>query len=151
MPIVLRNAHGTIHRTKKVILATIMWRSTLIYQDDIDVSSKMSGGHISHILKSLSLSNIAGITSKLKICQLFTETTDLLEHIIRPRRLIITSRTTDAIRGFKEPTTITKLWSFLRLCDVFWRFFPIFAQPTASLSKKFWRDQPTKFCLLNEK
>ena len=70
---------------------------------------------------------------------------DYLGHVIRPGKLEVSSRTCEAIRQAKEPTTQTGIRSFVGLCKVFRRVVPNFARFATPLNRKLEKDQPTKF------
>lgn len=61
---------------------------------------------------------------------------DYLGHVIRSRRIEIALQTTDAIRKWKDPLSVTELRSFLELCRVSKRFVPNFVQKAAFLNWK---------------
>lgn len=129
---------------------TLRWQYALSYLDDIVIFSRTPQEHIGHVRKVLTLLHDAGVTLQLKKCKFFTETINYLGHVIRPRRLDISSHTTDAIRGLKALTSLTELRSFLGLCNVFRRFVPNFARLAAPLHQRLKKDQPATFGSLNE-
>lgn len=119
MPFGLRNAPGTFQQTKDVILSAVKWQSALVYTDDIAVFLKSLEKHMVHVSNVLKLISDADVTLKLKKCRFFAKNIDYLEHVIRQRRLEITSHTTDAIRKLQLPTFLTKIGFFHGVCNVF--------------------------------
>lgn len=65
--------------------------------------------------KVLSLLRDAGATLQLEECNFFTGKNDYHFHAIRPCRLEIATRTTDAIKGLKPRTNKTELFLFFVL------------------------------------
>ena len=59
---------------------------------------------------------------------------DYLGHVIRPGKIEVASKKTEAVEGFKEPRTKIELRSFLSLCNVYRRFVPNFSRTAAPLS-----------------
>ncbi len=68
------------------------------------------------------------MTLKLKKRSFFGQSVNYLGHTIRPGLLEVANRNTDAIQGFKVPTTQTELRSFLGLRNVYRSFIPNFAR-----------------------
>lgn len=99
MPFELWNAPGYFQRITDVTLPNVKEHFAFRYLDYTFVFFMTPGEHVRHIRKVLMLLNNAAVTQKLKNCQFFTKTTNCLEHIMHPRRLEISLRTTDAIRG----------------------------------------------------
>lgn len=89
----------------------------------------------------------AGVTLKLKKCNLFTETIDFLGIVTRLRRLETASHTTDAMKGIMAPRNVNELKSFLSFCNVFDRFFLNFASIASPCDDKFRNDQPFNYDL----
>lgn len=115
MPFGLKNAPGTFQRVIDVILSQVKWQYALVYLDDVIIFSKSVDEHFSHVSTGLQLFKSAGVSLKLKKCSLFTNKVDYLGHVIRPGKLQVAERTTEAIQGLKEPSTVTGMKSFLGL------------------------------------
>lgn len=136
MPFGLCNAHGTFQRTMDVSLFSVKRQSALVYLDEIVTLSKTPKQHIEHTQEVLPLLNSAEATLILKKCSFFTYTIDFSGQIVRPRRLELAFHTTDAIRGLKPPTSMTKLISFLGMCSNFLRIVSSFARIVSPLSQR---------------
>ena len=59
---------------------------------------------------------------------------DSLGHVIRPGRLEVATKKTEAVKGFEEPTTHTGLRSFLGFCNVYRLCVPNFARTASPLN-----------------
>lgn len=134
-----------------VILSTIRWQYALVYLDDVIVYSRSIEAHLDHVYSVLQLLKDAGVTLQLKKCQFFTDNVDYLGHVIRPGKLQVADKTTEAIEGLKPPTTVTGIRSFLGLCNVFRRFVPNFARISSPLNAKLRKGEPSSFGDLDEK
>lgn len=73
--------------------------------------------------------------------RVFRNCIDYFGQVIHPGNLRISKRTIAAICGLGYPTTVSELWSFLCLRDVFHRFLPNFARIAAPLNKELCRGQ----------
>lgn len=73
-----------------------------------------------------------------------------LGHNIRRRRLENASHTTDVISGLKDPTDITEVCSFLRLCIVFQELVLFLTHLAAPLNVKQRIYKPVAFGTLHE-
>lgn len=92
--------------------------------------------HINHVNQMLTLLQRAGVAFKFKKCFSFSDTIDYPEDLIQPRRLDIAAHMADAIQKLKRPGKITKLRSFLGLCNSFRLFVSSFARSRASPNRK---------------
>lgn len=87
----------------------------------------------------LSLLKDTGVSYNLYKCSFFTDHVDYLGNIIRAGKLHAVEKTTEAIAGLKEPSTITKMKSFLALCNVFRRFVPNVSRIATPLNAKLYK------------
>lgn len=150
MPLRLPNAPGTFQRTTDVALSEVKQQFRLECLDDVGILSRGPTEHIIDVRKVITLLNNAGVSLKLKKRRFFTEAIDYLRYIIRPRRLEISSHTTEAIHGPKSPTNLTELRSILMLFNICSRFVRNFARLAAPLNKKLRKVQSSTFQALNE-
>ena len=162
MPFGLRNAPATFQRTVDIVLSGLKWKTCLVYLDDIIVFSNTEYDHFRHLEEVLSLLYGAGLSLKLTKCHFFKDTVDYLGHVIRPGKLEVAVKNTEALRNARPPVNQTELRSFLGLCNVYRRFVPGFAKiaaPLNTLLKKgespnigeFSTDQLGAFNALREK
>lgn len=106
--------------------------------------------HTDNVKQVLNLEQCAEAVLKLKESTLFTDNIDYLRHVVRPRRLEISTHTADAITTLTLPRNITNLCSSQRLCNVFRRFVHSFVPILAPLNRKLQEGQPNEFSLLHE-
>jgi transposase InsO family protein len=135
MPFGLRNAPATFQRVVDIILSGLTWKSCLVYLDDIIIYSEDTEDHLNHLDQVLTLLGRAGLSLNLAKCHFLQESVGYLGHIIRPGKLEIASKNTDALRTALPPRTQTELRSFLGLCNVYRRFVPGFAKIAGPLNQ----------------
>ena len=87
---------------------------------------------MSDILKCL---QAAGFSLKLSKCYFFQKEVNYLGHVIKPGKLCVVTKTTEAVANFKLPETQTHIKSFLGFCNVYRTFVPNFARISAPLNK----------------
>lgn len=84
-----------------VINASVKWQFVLVYLDNITIFSKSPSEHVEHTHQVLHLLSDDGVTLKLKIYSIFTDTIDYFGHIILPGVLEVETQTPDAIPTLK--------------------------------------------------
>ena len=134
MPFGLYNAPATFQRTVDILFSGYRWRTCLVYLDDIIVFSNTAEEHVHHVREVLTILKEAGFSLKLKKCKFFAKSVDYLGHVIRPGRLEVATKNTEAVECFKELTTQTELRSFLGFCNVHRRFVLNFARNAVPLN-----------------
>ena len=150
MPFGLTNAPATFQRALDIILSRVKWRFALVYIDDIIVYSKTVSEHFHPLREVLTLLRAAGVSLKISKCAFFDEEVEYLGHVVKPGRLEMQSRNTDAIRRARPPTNITELRSFLGMCNVYRRFVPNFARVAAPLTRLTGKGMPQEFETLTD-
>lgn len=131
-------------RTVYVLLTKFKCQFSLVYLDDIFISSGTPDENIYHVrevvailfaLASLSLKNV----NSLRISSILPVMSFAMSHLKE------STRTIDAMPRFEYTTTVTELRSFLRLCNAFCRFVPNLAHMATPLNKKLLKVQPQTF------
>lgn len=125
-----------------MLLSRYWWRPCLVYLDYIIIFSETESEHLKHLDAVLAVLKDAGLCLKLNKCRFFTQAVDYLCHIAHPGKLEVASKNTDAIVGFKEPSTKTELRSFFRLCNVYRRFVPNISRVAALLKNLLKKEVP---------
>jgi Reverse transcriptase (RNA-dependent DNA polymerase) len=134
MPFGLRNAPATFQRTVDIVLSGLRRKTCLVYLDDTIVFYHSPEEHARNLDEVLSLLYGAGLSLKLAKCAFFRDTVNYLGQVIRPGKLEVATKNTDALKTAKPPTTQTELRSFLGLCSVYRRFVLSFAKVASPLN-----------------
>ena len=145
MPFGLKNAPATFQRAIDIILSRVKWEFALVYLDDVIIYSKTVTEHIIHVRQVLGMLRAAGVSLKLRKCAFFKPSVDYLGHVIRPGKLEVASKMTDALKKALPPTNQTELRSFIGMCNVYRRFIKNFARIAAPLNRKLEKNQPFTF------
>lgn len=151
LPFGLRNAPATFQRAIDIILSGVRWKTCLVYLDDVIVFSSCRKAHLAHVAEVLTVLGNAGLSLKLQKCRFFAETVNYLGHVIRPGRLGVAEKNTEALKAAPLPRTQTELRSFLGLCNVYRRFVPRFSAIAAPLNALLCKGMPPNLgCLTPE-
>ena len=150
MPFCLCNAPAMFQRTVYMLLYGYRCRTCLVYLDDIIVFRNTAEEHVDHVREVLTVLKEAGFSLKLKKCMFFAKFVDDIGRVIRPGRLEVATKNTDAMKCFKEPIMQTELRSFPGFCDVYGRFVPNFARTAAPLNAFLRKGGTTELPPFNE-
>jgi Reverse transcriptase (RNA-dependent DNA polymerase) len=128
----------------------VKWRTCLVYLDDLIIYSPDRETHLRHVDDALTHLREAGLSLKLAKCHFFEGTVDYLVHVIRPCRLGVAEKNTDALKGATLPRTQTELRTILGLCNVYRSFVPRFAALDAPLNIYLTKGNPPVLGKLSE-
>lgn len=97
----------------------------------------------------LSLMKKAGLTPKLKKCFYFSSKIDFLVHEISVVKLQVSYRTTHAIKWLSQSKEVSRMRSFLGLCNVSQRLILNFARPAWPLDQRWKKGELTRLKLID--
>ena len=139
MPFGLTNAPATFQRLMNRIMRPVLYKSTLVYLDDIIVFSKSIDDHIKHLATVFKLLAENGLKLKLKKCEFCKDKIDYLGHIVSRDGVMPNPKKIQAIVNYPEPRNSKELSSFLGLASYYRRFIRAFAEkahPLTMLTRK---------------
>ena len=139
MPFGLTNAPATFQRLMNRIMRPVLYKSTLVYLDDIIVFSKSIDDHIKHLATVFKLLAENGLKLKLKKCEFCKDKIDYLGHIVSRDGVMPNPKKIQAIVNYPEPRNPKELSSFLGLASYYRRFIRAFAEkahPLTMLTRK---------------
>ena len=108
MPFGLINAPATFQRDMNALLSRVLWKKAIVYLDDIIVFSQTVQDHIRDVDEVLSILESAGLSLKLKKCDLFRSRVDYLGHVVRPGKLAMSGKKVTAVEEWPLPRTKTE-------------------------------------------
>lgn len=148
MPFGLKNARATLQRAVNIILSRVMWKTALVYPEDVNICSRTVTEYLAHVKEILPLLQTAGVLLNLAKCTLVDSAASYLGHNIRPGQLDVDERNLVAINRVTAPKNKTELRFFFDMCRLYRRFVPGFAKIAALLNKKIGKGELFEFELL---
>ena len=122
MPFSLCNEPATYQRALDILHSVVKWKFCLVYIDDVIVFSKTFDEHLATVDEVLSILKTAVLSMNMRKLKFFSRTVDYLGHVVRPERLAIAEKNTQAVKLAKYPRIQTELISFLGSSNVYIRF-----------------------------
>lgn len=126
------------------------WKSCLVYLGNITIFSKNNDQYHEYIEHVLSALYAAGASMNLKKCHSFTTKTEFLGHTITPHKPSITKARSKDFKDTGHPRALTKLRSFLGMCNVYCRFVSTYSRVAAQINDLLKKGQPTNFPSLDD-
>jgi transposase InsO family protein len=142
MPFGLINAPATFQRAMDVLLSRVLWKTAIVYLDDVIVFSKTVEDHIREVDDVLTILESAGVSLNMKKCHLFRSRVDYLGHVVRPGKLAMSGKKVTAVVDWPLPRNKTEVRSFVAFCSVYRRFVPAFARIAGPLNEALRKEAP---------
>ena len=140
MPFGLTNAPGTFQRLMNKILKVVLYKSTLVYLDDIIVYSKTIEKHVEDIETVFKLLAENGLKLKVKKCYFFRNKIDYLGHVVSSEGVAPNEQKIQSILTYPEPRNTKELSSFLGLASYYRKFIRAFAEKAHPLTRLTRKD-----------
>ena len=139
MPFGLTNAPATFQRLMNNILQQFLYKSVVVYLDDIIIFSKSFELHLIDLQNVFKVLQTVGLKLNLKKCSFFKETVSYLGHVISKNGILPDPSKQRAINNYPVPTNADQIRSFLGLANYYRKFIDNFAEkahPLTELTKK---------------
>ena len=146
MPFGLCNAPATFQRLMQSVMHDHILRLLLVYLDDLLVYSSSFQQHIDNLRVVFQRLREIGVKLNPSKCKLIQASVNFLGHTVSAEGIGTASDKLDAIQGWKPPTTVREVRSFLGLASYYRRFVPGFAKiagPLHALINKVHTKYPT--------
>ena len=133
MPFGLCNAPATYQRAMQGVLAGLIGHGCIVYIDDILIYSRTFTEHLKMLKAVLQRCYAAGILLKGDKCELATDQTEYLGHVISAEGVRQDPRKMDKLLHYPIPTDKRAVRAFLGLASYYRRFVKDFARIAAPL------------------
>ena len=115
------------------------------YLDNILIYSENPLEHAEHVWKVLLRLRKAGLQADIRKCEFNVTRTKYLGFIISTDSIKVDLEKVEAIRGWKHPTTVKGVQSFLGFCNFYQRFIRDYGKTAAPLTQLTKKDQVFDF------
>jgi len=150
MPFGLCNAPATFQRLMDMVLAGLLWKSCLVYLDDVIIIGKTFTEHLQHLRAVFERFREAGLKLKPKKCQFCAQQVGFLGHIVSADGVRTDPAKTEKVAQWPIPTSRREVQQFLGLANYYRRFvkdFASIAKPLHRLTEKTAKFDWTDECL----
>ena len=119
MPFGIAAAPATFQKLMNMILGKLLWKTAIVYLDDILIFSTNQDEHLCHVSEVLNKIKEAGLKINPEKCQFLKKETKFLGHIINREGIKVDNVKIEAIKNFQRPRCLKQLRSFLGLCNYY--------------------------------
>lgn len=139
MPFGLCNAPATFQRLMDVVLSGLLWRTCLVYMDDIIVFGRSFEEHMDNLTQVLDALRAANITLKPSKCKLFCEEIQFLGHVVSAEGVATDPQKVSKIKDMPAPRNAHEVRIFTGLTGYYRKFikdYATIAEPLNRLLRK---------------
>ena len=135
MPFGLTNAPATFQRLMESCLGELHLNWCIIYLDDIIVFRRTPEEHLHRLKAVFNKFKAAGLKLKPSKCDMFKQQINYHGHVVNKGRVSTDPEKIKAVTEWPQPTTVTKVRSFLGFVSYYRRFMPNFSKVAKPLNK----------------
>jgi hypothetical protein len=129
------------------ILRPYLWKTVIVYVDDIIVFSRSQDEHLQHLTEVLDLLEQSGVTLQISKCHFGYESIKALGHHVSRLGLATDEEKIEAIKKLEYPRTLSELETGLGLFGYYRKFclgFSYIAEPLEQLKTALLKGAPYK-------
>jgi RNase H-like domain found in reverse transcriptase/Reverse transcriptase (RNA-dependent DNA polymerase)/Integrase zinc binding domain len=145
LPFGLTNGPATFQHYMNETLMEYLDDFCTAYLDDILIYSSNPLEHDEHVRKVLLRLRKAGLQADIKKCEFNVTRTKYLGFVISTDGVEVDPEKVEAIRNWKQPTTVRGVQSFLGFCNFYRRFIRDYGRVAAPLTQLTRKDQVFQF------
>lgn len=134
LPMGMSNSPALFERLMENILRDVLWKTTLVFVDDVMVYSNHFDRELENLRGVFSRIRRAGMKFKPKKCKLFRRQVEYLGHVISGDGVKCDEKKTAVVRDWPIPTKLKELQSFLGTATYYRKFVPSFASIASPLT-----------------
>ena len=128
MPFGLCNAPSTFQRLMERVLEGLVWKSVVVYLDDVVIFSNSVEEHIGHLREVLQRFQQENLKLKPRKCEFFREQVKYLGHTVSPAGVATDPGLIDKVVQWKVPTTVKEVRAFLGLAGYYRQYVPQYSE-----------------------
>ena len=139
LPFGLTGATATFQMLMDCVLSGLLWKSCLVYLDDVIVFSKSFDEHVNHLNEVFEVLHKSNLKIKPSKCKFFKCEVVYLGHTLSKDGVNTESAKTERISNWPTPKSLTEVRSFLGLANYYRNFvknFSDLAYPLTRLTEK---------------
>ncbi|WVZ89301.1 hypothetical protein U9M48_035724 [Paspalum notatum var. saurae] len=135
----LTNAPGFFMYMMNSVFMNELDKFVVVFIDDILIYSKNEEEHEEHLQIMLTRLKEHRLYAKFSTCAFWLREVGYLGHVLSEKGVAVDPSKVEDVLNWKQPETVTEIWSFLGLVGYYCRFIKDFskiAKPMTSLNKK---------------
>ena len=135
MPFELTNAPAAFLDLMNRVFRPYLDQFVIVFIDDILVYSSNESEHEEHLRTVLETLRKHQLYAKFSKCEFWLSQVAFLGHVISTEGISVDPAKIEAVQGWKQPTSVTEIRSFLGLAGYYRRFVEGFSKIAAPMTK----------------
>jgi len=135
MPFGLTNAPAAFMDLMNRVFRPYLDQFVIVFIDDILVYSSNKSEHEEHLRTVLETLRKHQLYAKFSKCEFWLSQVAFLDHVISTEGISVDPAKIEAVQGWKQPTCVTEIRSFLGLAGYYRRFVEGFSKIAAPMTK----------------
>ena len=135
MPFGLCNAPATFQRMMHIVLGESLYKTVLVYIDDVIIYSETFEEHMIHIKEVFKKLRKTNLKIRAEKCSFAKQEIEFLGHIIGKDGIKVNEKLVEKVKNFPRPKSVTELRGFLGLASYYRRFIKDFAKVAKPLNE----------------